>query len=283
MGNCLETLFGRKPRRKDYFRGRYQNCDVGIEFENLIEDDGCQADGNAIITYEERELLNDHKYRDLVAAQKKIDAEIDQRLQREEEEIKLEEEAFIAAKREASRIARQKKLIDDEHKANSNGQVKSWLGEDESQWEIAGGQDDFEMFLDSVKARSLAVRANGMLITGDQDTSPPNEKSYSSGKDQTVSSDDASWEGNFVNADMTPEPIVIAAPPVSVGNHFGTTARETEAVSNQTTLKTFDAQPIKKDIPKPVEHAAKTVLDSSLKDFDDFLDELELELDLSAS
>ncbi|XP_033127342.1 AP-1 complex-associated regulatory protein-like [Anneissia japonica] len=297
MGNCLEICFGRKQRRKDYFRGRYHNCNVGIEFENLMDDDGCQEDGNAIITHEERELLNDLRYTELVAAQRKIDTEIDEKLQRQEEEIKLEEEAFIAAKREASRIARQKKLMDAKRMENSNGRAQSWLGDDESQWDVAGGQDDFEMFLESVKARSLSVRANGVPLTP---TEFEDKLEYTnSKKDTTISSDDASWEGNFVNADMTPEPIVIPAS-VSVDNHISheiTTASTMTVGMAQTSLRPLDSG---KDtlqivadinIPASSNQSAKTVapttshsvLDSSLKDFDDFLDELEQELDLSTS
>ncbi|KAK7498596.1 hypothetical protein BaRGS_00010256 [Batillaria attramentaria] len=82
-----------------------------------------------------------------------------QALAQQEEELKREEEAYFEAKREASRVAKLQRAKEKAAKKNAtiNGS-RSWLGDDE-EWEVAGGEDDFEIFLANVKARSLAARA----------------------------------------------------------------------------------------------------------------------------
>eukprot|EP00058_Branchiostoma_floridae_P016431 XP_002601919.1 hypothetical protein BRAFLDRAFT_86403 [Branchiostoma floridae] len=78
-------------------------------------------------------------------------------LQEQEEQLRIEEEAFYAAQREAARIAKQRKLLDQQQAAAKNG-PKAWVGGDQDDWEVAGGEEDFEKFLESVKQRALSTR-----------------------------------------------------------------------------------------------------------------------------
>ncbi|XP_022079207.1 AP-1 complex-associated regulatory protein-like isoform X3 [Acanthaster planci] len=186
MGNCLGTCFGsiRRKSKVNYFGGRYKEYNVGIEFESLIEDDLVQQSERAAITDSERDHLLNKRYSDLVKDQKRRDAEIDSELKKQEENIRLEEEAYIAAKRESARAALQTRAREPRRsRPVANGTAKSsWLGDNESEWNVlwektsyepshglrkselkkkAGAdEDDFETFLESVKARSQSVRAN---------------------------------------------------------------------------------------------------------------------------
>ena len=62
-------------------------------------------------------------------------------LVRQEEELRMEEEAYYEAKREAARVARMQKMKEQASKQQSSALVlrngpKAWIGEDESDWEV---------------------------------------------------------------------------------------------------------------------------------------------------
>lgn len=162
MGNCLKSCFGSvNTKRNKYFTGRYNNASIDIEFENLIEDDDVQQN-HAVLTDEEREFLLNRRYADLVQEQQKVDAKLDKELELEEENARLEEEAYHAARREAARATNQARALERQKRQNktqSNGSAKAWLGGDTGDWEIAT-EDDFETFLETVKAKSETVRAS---------------------------------------------------------------------------------------------------------------------------
>ncbi|CAE1275472.1 unnamed protein product [Acanthosepion pharaonis] len=82
-------------------------------------------------------------------------------LAKQEEELRMEEEAYYEARREAARIARLQRVAKEQAAKNFSkigATGRSWLGDNENEWDVAGGEDDFEMFLASVKARSLSAR-----------------------------------------------------------------------------------------------------------------------------
>ncbi|XP_022079114.1 AP-1 complex-associated regulatory protein-like isoform X2 [Acanthaster planci] len=216
MGNCLGTCFGsiRRKSKVNYFGGRYKEYNVGIEFESLIEDDLVQQSERAAITDSERDHLLNKRYSDLVKDQKRRDAEIDSELKKQEENIRLEEEAYIAAKRESARAALQTRAREPRRsRPVANGTAKSsWLGDNESEWNVAGAdEDDFETFLESVKARSQSVRANGLAhnpygsigyaTTGfsHPETSDSSPKSREASNEPTES--DSDFEPEFVSAE----------------------------------------------------------------------------------
>ncbi|XP_072051374.1 uncharacterized protein [Amphiura filiformis] len=202
MGNCLGTCFGQTKKKTNYFVGRYKDYNVAIEFENLIEDENTPSSDNPVITDTERQYLLNKKFTDLEKDQRVKNAELDAELRRQEENLKIEEEAMHEAKREAARLARQARVQEQDKKKKkkltANGSVNkpSWLGDDDD-WDVAGGEDDFEMFLDSVKARSQAVRANVASLV----SARPATNLQSQHKDSTVTmvtsssnNNDYDWE-----------------------------------------------------------------------------------------
>ncbi|XP_052823437.1 AP-1 complex-associated regulatory protein isoform X7 [Octopus bimaculoides] len=156
MGNCITQCCGKDKRK--YLRTRYSvDRDFSIEFENLMDDEAVQDEMNKPLTDFEKQLLSEKQYRGLVHEQKKIDAEIEAQLAKQEEELRMEEEAYYEARREAARIVRLQRIAK-EQQATKTHTDRSWLGDNENDWDVAGGEDDFEMFLASVKARSLSAR-----------------------------------------------------------------------------------------------------------------------------
>ena len=60
-------------------------------------------------------------------------------LVRQEEELRMEEEAYYEAKREAARAAKLQRAKEQQGKSNALVPAKggkSWVGEDESDWEV---------------------------------------------------------------------------------------------------------------------------------------------------
>lgn len=156
MGNCLGRCFGISDKRRKFLRTKYSvERDVSIEFENLMDDDNNDNEMTRLVTEREKQFLMSKNYTDIVNQQKLLDAEIDTKLGQEEEEIRAEEEKFYEAKREAARVAKLQRAKEANAKNKSTKHGKSWLGDDENEWDVAGGEDDFDMFLESVKARSL--------------------------------------------------------------------------------------------------------------------------------
>lgn len=58
------------------------------------------------------------------------------KLRQEEEEIRAEEEKFYEAKREAARVARLQKAKEVDAKNKTAKVGKSWLGDDENEWDV---------------------------------------------------------------------------------------------------------------------------------------------------
>ncbi|KAL5018844.1 hypothetical protein ScPMuIL_004566 [Solemya velum] len=198
MGNCLARCFGRIDKRRKYLRTKYSvERDISIEFENLMDDVICFVSLSRLVTDRERLLLSSKQYTALLNEQKRIDTDIDQQLSKQEEELRAEEEAYYEAKREAARIAKLQKVKEKAAKgknATTKG-GRSWLGDDENEWEVAGGDDDFEMFLASVKARSMKVRANVRHGSGDCQSSNSSGTAQTRDRSHTeASSLDLEWD-----------------------------------------------------------------------------------------
>eukprot|EP00105_Crassostrea_gigas_P044823 XP_019928971.1 PREDICTED: AP-1 complex-associated regulatory protein isoform X2 [Crassostrea gigas] len=182
MGNCIARCFGIADRRRKYLRTRYSvERDFSIEFENLMEDDPVQDE----VTRGQLELrtapFTVSRYVRVLAQQ--------------EEELRLEEEKFYEAKREAARIAKLQKAKEKKAKTSAPSGSKSWLGENEKDWDVAGGEDDFELFLANVKARSLKTTAR--LREGDGQSSNSSVQTTTHSKDRSQadgSSLDLEWE-----------------------------------------------------------------------------------------
>ncbi|XP_006819893.1 AP-1 complex-associated regulatory protein-like [Saccoglossus kowalevskii] len=208
MGNCWDLCFGTtKSRTGSYLRNDYEGESLNIEFENLVEENDASDSQGSFILESERNHLMSRNYQKIVEDQRKLDEQIDEELNRQEGHLKVEEDAYIAAKKEAARVARQKRLEESKSKANGTG-PKRWLGENESDWDVAGGEDDFEMFLESVKARSLNPPGNGM----DSVANAMTEKKVTEAEVLDLAREavgeintglDLDWEEDFVGAEIS--------------------------------------------------------------------------------
>ncbi|XP_078579070.1 AP-1 complex-associated regulatory protein-like isoform X2 [Branchiostoma floridae x Branchiostoma japonicum] len=186
MGSCLGKLFDKKIQVRTSSPYFTSGSRINIEFENLIDEDD-NVDRGRAVTREEIDALKQKRYSDLVQQQRTIDAELEAELQAQEEQLRIEEEAFYAAQREAARIAKQRKLLDQQQAAAKNG-PKAWVGGDQDDWEVAGGEEDFEKFLESVKQRALSTRQS---MEGGTEAPPGDEVTNENGDSTSL---DLEWE-----------------------------------------------------------------------------------------
>uniref|UniRef100_A0A7N6BWP6 Adaptor related protein complex 1 associated regulatory protein n=1 Tax=Anabas testudineus TaxID=64144 RepID=A0A7N6BWP6_ANATE len=156
MGNCWAYcvgLFRREANRiqrgggSKYFRSSTTGEHYTIEFENLVESDEhhyillfisyCRP-----ISEDEIKHLKEHRYAAISDNQVLIDQKLQVELEAQEEKLRLEEEARNAAQREAARLARERKMKEvRRHRAQTSG-------------------EDFDVYLQNVKAQSEAFRSN---------------------------------------------------------------------------------------------------------------------------
>ncbi|XP_068706359.1 AP-1 complex-associated regulatory protein-like [Montipora capricornis] len=179
MASCVRGCWGifseevRKLRRPANFRGRtyrrarYSEKEMSIEFENLIDEEDFNPRPRQILTETETQLISQKRFHELVEQQKKIDAEIDAQLSRDEDNLRVEEEAYYEAKREAARVAKQAKQMQENKIAKEkekrirrgfldDSSLSSWLTDDGMSADDAElDVEDFDAFLEKVKARSL--------------------------------------------------------------------------------------------------------------------------------
>ncbi|KAK0056576.1 AP-1 complex-associated regulatory protein [Biomphalaria pfeifferi] len=204
MGNCFRKCFGIVDKRRRYKQSMYtaehefsiENYYMDDGFENLMTEEPPRDEMTGLLTDHERHLLRNKQFSVLAHEQRRVDAELEEKLAQDEKEIEREEEAYYEAKREAARIAQ---LNKDKENAAKNSS-KAWVNNDD--WEIAGGEDDFEVFLANVKARSLATRSLVKNGSGDAHSSSSSlaqtkEKSLTEG-----SSLDMEWDHE---AGMSPQ------------------------------------------------------------------------------
>uniref|UniRef100_A0A4W6FTP7 Adaptor related protein complex 1 associated regulatory protein n=1 Tax=Lates calcarifer TaxID=8187 RepID=A0A4W6FTP7_LATCA len=149
MGNCWAYcvgLFRREANRiqrgggSKYFRSSTTGEHYTIEFENLVESDEGESPQPCPRPISEDEIkhLRQHHYAAISDKQILIDQKLQAELEAQEEKLRLEEEARNAAQREAARLARERKMKE----------VRQTSGE------------DFDVYLQNVKAQSEAFRSN---------------------------------------------------------------------------------------------------------------------------
>jgi len=122
-----------------------------------MDNDFDHAEGSqygALLTDQERKIISEHKFAELIQHQREVDAEIEAQLIEQEEQLRRDEEAFYEAKRQAARVA--SRLRTEELVKRTAASSRNWASADE--WEIANGEEDFEQFLENVRARSLTAR-----------------------------------------------------------------------------------------------------------------------------
>jgi hypothetical protein len=130
---------------------------MSLEFDNLVDGDANQADVpqyGTSVTDQERLLVSERKFHDLVQYQIHVDAEIEAQLRRQEDQLRQEEEALYEARRQAARAASRLKATGDEpgHDDSADGDV-SWVSAIGT--ELVAGEEDFEQFLASAESRTL--------------------------------------------------------------------------------------------------------------------------------
>eukprot|EP01137_Pigoraptor_chileana_P018018 Opistho-2@76888 len=220
MGNCCASLCGgnandRSGRGGGQYRylGTYSDQELidDVEFDNLMDGPsqnegrgrmllesqsgedmgrrrGSEWENNArILTAEEIKRLTQRKMEELVEEQRRMEIEENDRQRRLEEELKLEEEALIEAKKQAARAAKEARGAAGGHghthaQANGRGLSSPNLGRASAAQSAYvqpkataasvglvdasnrhDSTDDFDTFLENVKARSLNM--NGAAVS----------------------------------------------------------------------------------------------------------------------
>lgn len=168
MGNCWAYcvgLFRRETNRiqrgggSKYFRSSTTGEHYTIEFENLVESDEAESPQPCPRPISEDEIkhLREHRYAAISDEQLLIDQKLQAELEAQEDKLRLEEEARNAAQREAARLARERKLK--ELSAQRTwGKADGSGGEGQRRKQTSG--EDFDVYLQNVKAQSEAFRGN---------------------------------------------------------------------------------------------------------------------------
>ncbi|XP_034037530.1 AP-1 complex-associated regulatory protein isoform X1 [Thalassophryne amazonica] len=168
MGNCWAYCVGlfireasRIQRRggSKYFRSTTTGEHYTIEFENLVESDEGETPQPCPRPISEDEIkhLREHQYAAISDKQIVIDQKIQAELEAQEEKLRLEEEARNAAQREAARLARERKLKELPAQ-RIRGKADGSSGETQQRKQTPG--EDFDVYLQHVKAQSEAFRSN---------------------------------------------------------------------------------------------------------------------------
>ncbi|KAI5620659.1 AP-1 complex-associated regulatory protein, partial [Silurus asotus] len=137
-----------------YFRSSTTGEHYTIEFENLVESDEGESSQSCARPISEEEIghLKGLHYAAIADKQTLIDEKLKAELVAQEEKLRLEEEAIVAAQREAARLAKERKLKELAQKkseAEGNGSHRK---------QPSGGE--FEAYMQSAKAQSEAFRSS---------------------------------------------------------------------------------------------------------------------------
>lgn len=172
MGNCWAYcvgLFRRETGRlqrgggSKYFRSSTVGEHYTIEFENLVEsDEGGESPQPCprLISEDEIKHLQDHHYNAISEKQVHIDQKLQAELEAQEEQLRQEEEARHEAQRQAARSARERKAKEQQQAVQkSGGRGDGARAENKDQRKQTPGED-FEVYLQSVKAQSEAFRSS---------------------------------------------------------------------------------------------------------------------------
>ncbi|MBN3293091.1 AP1AR protein, partial [Polypterus senegalus] len=186
MGNCWARccgLFKREASRiqrggggggSKYFRTHTAGEHFTIEFENLVESDEAESPGSSIRPLSEEEIgnLKEKRYDAIADRQKTVDAKLHAELAAEEDKLRIEEEAYYAAQREAARAAKHKQLLEQRfhrmkqraHAGPSGDHLKGYVP-----------VEDFEAYLRNAKAQSEAFRTS--RVSSETNIQTPNTES----------------------------------------------------------------------------------------------------------
>ncbi|TTG17221.1 AP-1 complex-associated regulatory protein [Bagarius yarrelli] len=159
--------------RSKYFRSGTTGGHYTIEFENLVESDEGESSQSCARPISEEEIghLKELHYAAIADKQTLIDEKLNAELVAQEEKLRLEEEAIVAAQREAARLAKERKLKE-QQLAQKKGEAEG--SSSHRKHRPSGGE--FEVYLQSVKAQSEAFRSSRLssetnLVTPNTDSS----------------------------------------------------------------------------------------------------------------
>ncbi|KAF6717381.1 AP-1 complex-associated regulatory protein [Oryzias melastigma] len=157
--------------RSKYFRSSTTGEHYTIEFDNLVESDEAESPQPCPRPISEDELKNlkEHRYAAISDKQVLIDRKLQADLEAQEEKLRLEEEARNAAQREAARLARERKLKELPAQ-RTRGKADGASSEAQQKKQTSG--EDFDVYLQNVKAQSEAFRSN--RLPSDTNTVTPN-------------------------------------------------------------------------------------------------------------
>ncbi|XP_067847099.1 AP-1 complex-associated regulatory protein isoform X2 [Heptranchias perlo] len=200
MGNCWTRcfrLFRKEANRiqrgggSKYFRTSSIGEHFTIEFENLVESDEAESPGfnQRPINEDEVQILHNRQYDAITQKQMAVDTQLQIELAAQEEQLRIEEDAFYAAQREAARAAKQKKLLEQQRLQKMKQKAKSTANPDQQKGEA--GEEDFESYLQHAKSQSEAFR-NQHRISSEPTILTPNTESSCDLTTKTKSTNDDS-------------------------------------------------------------------------------------------
>lgn len=201
MGNCWAHCFGLFRREANriqrgggskYFRSNTAGEHFTIEFENLVESDEGESSQSCPRPISEEEIshLKEHRYAALSDKQVQIDEKLKAQLVAEEEKLRLEEEAVFAAQREAARLAKERKLKEGKPQRTK---PRSEPESKDPRHKSKASDEDFEVYLQSVKAQSEAFRSN-RLSSETNVVTPNTESSWDFTSKTDATSLELEWE-----------------------------------------------------------------------------------------
>ncbi|XP_043917479.1 AP-1 complex-associated regulatory protein isoform X2 [Protopterus annectens] len=217
MGNCCSSCLGlfRKQTNRiqrgggsKYFRTSSGGEHYTIEFENLVESDEGESPGSnqRPLSEEEISALKERRYDSIAENQKLADAKLQTELAAEEEKLKIEEEAFYAAQREAARAAKQRKILEQRLQRIKQRTFASGKGE----FINSSGTEDFESYIQAVKSQSEAFRSSrissesAVLTPNTESSCDLTTKTKSASGNEDSTSLDLEWEDEEGMSRMVP-------------------------------------------------------------------------------
>ncbi|XP_007247522.3 AP-1 complex-associated regulatory protein isoform X1 [Astyanax mexicanus] len=207
MGNCWTHCLGLYRREANriqrgggskYFRSSTVGEHTTIEFENLVDSDEGESSQSCPRPISEEEIghLKELRYGAITDKQTLIDEKLTAELVAQEEKLRLEEEAICAAQREAAKLAKERKLKEQQLAQRSRARVEAEGSGTHRKHRPSGGE--FEVYLQSVKAQSEAFRSS-RLSSETNVVTPNTESSWDFTSKTRSTNDDATsldleWE-----------------------------------------------------------------------------------------
>lgn len=159
---CFASIAASLCGKESKPRARYSEHDYTIEFENLIEEEDFYEPPQSVVSDVERDLLKKGKFNDLLEHQRQLGEKQEEMLRQQEEDARLEDEAYIQAKKEAAKARKLKQPLDKNAlmklRMNNSVEFSKWLAEEEI--DITSPNldiEDFGSFLEKMRAKNKSA------------------------------------------------------------------------------------------------------------------------------